>query len=602
MTGNQDRMQFSIGKKIFIICIILAIIPAVILGYISYSASVTALDTEVETLMITIVESAIIEKGRIYDLTQLILDAEVKRLASEFYNKGSPAIIDDKLVLVGRDGVFIINDNFEIVDTIVKETGNAATIFQIIGDKAIRISTSITDFNENRVVGTAASPEVYETIIKGNNYYGIANVLGTAYLTVYIPVTDASGTVIGSLFTGVPEKEILRTYDERVENIVIGKTGFIQIVDADGTITTHKSLVGENIKGEPYFDEIIQNKNGFIRTPASDGTDVLIAYGYYEPKNNFIIGIAPAGDFRESSDTIFSTILTVIIVIILLGGIIAFFFGRTISRPVTELKEVAQAIANGDLSQRVVVNGSDEIAILAMAYNDMASELQNKLELEKSIATLKNTYMKLGILFSITHHDITNQIMDVSLTNELLLDCVTDEFQKEQIQKSSHALELVLKHLTFIKKFQETAGVEMKWHHLHDLIENIDVPKLSNSITIHQDFDWNLEIYADPLFEKVLYTLFENAIRHGKRVTDITILFSPNGETGVLHIVDNGIGVLELNKLNIFKDGFGNNTGLGLYLSKEILDASGINIYECGTYGEGAHFVLEFPADQWRIG
>ena len=602
MTGNRDRMRFTIGEKIFIICITLAIIPAVILGYISYSASVTALDAEVETLMVTIVESAIIEKGRIYDLTQLILDAEVKRLASEFYNKGSPAIIDGKLVLEGRDGAFIINDNFEIVDTIVKETGNAATIFQIIGDEAIRISTSITDFRENRVVGTAASPRVYETIIKGNNYYGIASVLGTDYLTVYIPITDASGAVIGSLFTGVPEKEILRTFDERVQNIVIGKTGFLQIVGADGTITTHKSLVGENIKGEPYFDEITKNKNGFIRTSASDGTDIFVAYGYYEPKNNFIIGIAPSGDFREPSDTILSTIFTVIIVIVLLGGIIAFFFGRIISRPVTELKEVAQAIASGDLSKRVTVSGSDEIAFLATAYNDMASELQTKPELEKNIATLKNTYMKLGILCSITHHDITNQIMNVSLTNELLLDCVTDEFQKEQIQKSSYALELVKKHLVFIKQFQETAGVEMKWHHLHDLIENIDVPKLSNSITIHQNFDWNLEIYADPLFEKVLYTFFENSIRHGKRVTDITILFSSDGGTGVLHIVDNGIGVSEQNKLNIFEDGFGNNTGLGLYLSKEILNTSGVDIYECGTYGEGAHFVLEFPADQWRIG
>ncbi|MCX6690757.1 MAG: ATP-binding protein [Methanoregula sp.] len=58
---------------------------------------------------------------------------------------------------------------------------------------------------------------------------------------------------------------------------------------------------------------------------------------------------------------------------------------------------------------------------------------------------------------------------------------------------------------------------------------------------------------------------------------------------------DDGNGVPQDEKENIFKRGFGKNTGLGLFLSREILSITGITITENGVPGNGAHFEIIVP-------
>ena len=70
-----------------------------------------------------------------------------------------------------------------------------------------------------------------------------------------------------------------------------------------------------------------------------------------------------------------------------------------------------------------------------------------------------------------------------------------------------------------------------------------------------------------------------------------------------LHIVweDNGIGIAEKEKELIFERGYGKNTGLGLFLVREILSITGIRILENGVFGEGARFEMIVPNEGWRI-
>jgi len=50
----------------------------------------------------------------------------------------------------------------------------------------------------------------------------------------------------------------------------------------------------------------------------------------------------------------------------------------------------------------------------------------------------------------------------------------------------------------------------------------------------------------------------------------------------------------------LFTRGFGKNTGLGLFLSREILSITGITITENGTPGKGARFEITVPKGAWR--
>jgi signal transduction histidine kinase len=100
----------------------------------------------------------------------------------------------------------------------------------------------------------------------------------------------------------------------------------------------------------------------------------------------------------------------------------------------------------------------------------------------------------------------------------------------------------------------------------------------------------------------VLYNLFENAIRHGVKVTEITIHFNEEESSGMLIVEDNGIGIPAPIKERIFERGFGTNTGFGLYLIRQILPITGLSIRETGIEGKGARFEISLPPGTWRKG
>ena len=82
-----------------------------------------------------------------------------------------------------------------------------------------------------------------------------------------------------------------------------------------------------------------------------------------------------------------------------------------------------------------------------------------------------------------------------------------------------------------------------------------------------------------------------------------TIRVTSHGEGPLLVLVyeDDGAGIPDRDKNMVFNKGFGKNTGLGLYLSREILAITGITISENGIPGEGARFEMVVPKDGYRF-
>jgi signal transduction histidine kinase len=110
------------------------------------------------------------------------------------------------------------------------------------------------------------------------------------------------------------------------------------------------------------------------------------------------------------------------------------------------------------------------------------------------------------------------------------------------------------------------------------------------------------EVYADPLFEKVFYNLIDNALRYGGDQMKTIWISSREINTGLKIVCeDDGVGISAEDKKKLFTRGFGKNTGLGLFLSREILAITGITIIENGTPGKGARFEIAVPRGMWRM-
>jgi len=96
-----------------------------------------------------------------------------------------------------------INNNYDVVDDIKKQTGATATIFVRSGDDFIRVSTNVLTPEGKRGVGTPlARAKAYESVIKGQQFCGDVDVLGTAFSACYDPIKDAAGKVIGVTYVG----------------------------------------------------------------------------------------------------------------------------------------------------------------------------------------------------------------------------------------------------------------------------------------------------------------------------------------------------------------------------------------------------------------
>jgi signal transduction histidine kinase len=93
----------------------------------------------------------------------------------------------------------------------------------------------------------------------------------------------------------------------------------------------------------------------------------------------------------------------------------------------------------------------------------------------------------------------------------------------------------------------------------------------------------------------------DNAVRYGDTITTIRFSFENRRGDKIIVCEDDGVGVRAEEKEKIFERGVGKNTGLGLALSQEILDITGISIEETGEPGKGARFEMTVPKGMWRV-
>lgn len=97
-----------------------------------------------------------------------------------------------------------INENYGLVDEIGELTGDTVTLFQ--GNQ--RVTTNVM-IDGQRAVGTAVSEAVDETVlIKGEEYYGEANVVGQTYQTAYMPLLNGQNEIIGIFYVGASQSLI----------------------------------------------------------------------------------------------------------------------------------------------------------------------------------------------------------------------------------------------------------------------------------------------------------------------------------------------------------------------------------------------------------
>ncbi|GHV03384.1 methyl-accepting chemotaxis protein [Campylobacterota bacterium] len=295
-----------------------------------------------------------------------------------------------------RVGGELLNNNANIVDRFTASSGAVATVFAREGDNFIRVTSSLKKEDGTRAHGT---PLTYESparakLLANQPFTGRAKLFGRDYITVYLPVTNSAGTVVGSLFVGLDFTESLGALREKLLAITLGETGSVFVLDStNGNFVIHKTLGGQNGNdivdddGVPYIREILKvaNAGGEGSVAYQSGEDKEAIFTLYKAWNWILVADVSVDDLTKDAKTmrtalIVGSVLLAVLLFNVIGGSLTMWLSKPIQVAITTLGTIAE----GKLDVAVPVGGQDEVGQLLDSMRKMVNSLRSTLSEIKS--------------------------------------------------------------------------------------------------------------------------------------------------------------------------------------------------------------------------
>ena len=208
---------------------------------------------------------------------------------------------------------------------------------------------------------------------------------------------------------------------------------------------------------------------------------------------------------------------------------------------------------------------------------------------------------KLQLLSSITRHDILNQLNALRGYLDMAQDDETDAAKATVLVKEQKIVDTIEEEILFTRDYQTMGISSPAWQNVNEQLVWSTQSLSMRDIRIDAARS-DLEVLADPLLVKVFYNLVDNSLRYGGEKMNLIRFSFLETEDGMICIYeDNGEGIPVKDKPRMFTRGFGKNTGLGMFLAREILAITGLTIQERGEFGKGVRFEIMVPKGAYRF-
>jgi len=220
-------------------------------------------------------------------------------------------------------------------------------------------------------------------------------------------------------------------------------------------------------------------------------------------------------------------------------------------------------------------------------------------ERKRAEEALQRVNEKLQLMGSVTRHDALNQLAVLTGRLEIAETTARDDNVLTQLQKIKTAAGTIRRQLEFTADYQQTGVNKPEWISAERAFLSGIMGLSLAQVSLSHKFD-DLEVFVDPMFEKVFHNLVDDSLRHGKKVTKINLCCEKSRDGLVIIYEDDGVGIPEEEKVKIFEPGHGKHTGYGLFMARAILGITGLTIEETGIPGNGARFEIHVPFGQYR--
>ncbi len=229
-------------------------------------------------------------------------------------------------------------------------------------------------------------------------------------------------------------------------------------------------------------------------------------------------------------------------------------------------------------------------------YQSVGRDVTEQQRTEQALSRAK---AQLTLLSELSHNDLQNQLF--TLRGYLGLVELHAQDRPEALDLIERVNEMaaeVARTIEFSRDFQGLGASPARWQPFNEVflyaVSHLDLGSLERVGTLD-----GVEVFADPLLEKVLGGLIENVVQHAHGATRFEVGWHESDEGLVVFVEDNGPGVPAGAKEEIFH----RRPGLGrsLFLAREVLGITGVSLRENGIHGSGARFELIFPKGGYRL-
>ncbi len=400
-----------------------------------------------------------------------------------------------------------------------------------------------------------------------------------------------------------------------VDRIRVGNQGYALVVTGEGQLLAHgdpdeKSRVarGDKMQGHPLITALNQRKGD--RTASAEyvgdrGTVLGVAATL--PSLGWTVIIEQPQSEAFAIPLALQNQLGIAITIALLAMLVAgYFWGRSFIAPILALMRGTRALAQGHLEERVVVDSTDELGQLGLAFNNMADKL---VELQEDVRK-KERQAVFGRVAVGLVHDISHPIQNIGNSCKLLVKMFDDleyrESFKRTVEREFEQVKRVLDDLRNLARPKPLERFPLDLNKaLHGVAESMLPSAESSGISLETEF-----VFGPLYIEGDLYALnriHRNLITNAFQATPprgrVVIRTMRQNDEAIVEIADTGSGIPPSRLGGIFDDFVTTKKqglGLGLALSKKMVEQLGGTIAVASEVGRGSTFTLRFPVTKAR--
>ena len=303
--------------------------------------------------------------------------------------------------------------------------------------------------------------------------------------------------------------------------------------------------------------------------------------------------------FRTNS---YGAIATAAAIAALLACVIGFFVSRAISRPIQRITSTAKQIRNGDLTARSKVTGTDEVGQLGETFDDMAGTIERDLKLEHRLT-------------GDVAHELRTPLMAMQATVEAMQDGVlpADDEHLEVVATEVRRLSRLIDTMLKLSRL-ENGTTELKTERT-DLVYLVKSLVSSQHQLFHErglhlrfvDETPHGELYADvdpDLLREAIVNLMSNAMRYTNADGWVKVSLRQDRSDVLVAVQDTGIGIAKEDipqtfarfwRSDVSRERVSGGLGVGLAITKEIVDRHNGTILVESELGRGTTFTLRIP-------